>query len=289
MATRYGCLSFCGVACPWQCGKEQSPFPEPNTAAIELNELIFAPAVKSQSQQEAATTFLDLRKHVTHLNYLPSKNTRFLQLLYYAHMSEKQSPYSESDRAVLKRSYKSDKTTKTWLRVAAFVAFCSPLAIWGLSLYQDNPIALAGLLAVTIGANMVSWIATGSNPDFKSDSANDRQDILLDFVKTMDQISLELIDLKAINPHLARQIAQNINLDLIREKMVLQDPRAREPFDLSALESACSFAVGGSSSERSSSYIDLYILVKKITSKQEEKKEQDLELGVLPTIIEEAC
>jgi len=242
--TEYGSLSYCGAAAPWPCGKQEKLHEE---HIVDIQNL----ALSTLSYQE-------LKTHVQTLQYFPTEGSRFLQLVYLVHLKDEQSPYSRSDLIIFKRSDASDRLTKNWLRGAFIAIFVFAVAAWGLT-KSDSPLAEAAIVILSIIGGIVSWIATGSNPDFKSDSANARQDRLAAVPETLLQIGRALVQLKIAHPDLATKLAEELDLKKIQEKMVRDDARAQGAPDLTALESAKCYVLGKEIPERTPVEFEAYL------------------------------
>lgn len=238
--TPYGCMTPCGAAFPWTCGSDKCP---EVVIHINLNTCLRPPNVISTTDQEAKRLFAILKSQVAEITHFPTNESRFGQLIYLAGLSDEQNPYSESDLDVMERCHRSDVSTKRWLNAAFIPALGAPIAVWGL--VSDDPWMVTASLVIGVAAGVISWIATGSNPDFKSDAANDRQNALYKSSKSLEQIAAELIDLNSSDPYLAQKIAASLKLPAIADKMALFDPKAQgAPLNLDALEGARRHVLG---------------------------------------------
>jgi len=279
LSTHYGSyIRPLGIACPCSCARKPSASPEEGSEdeIADANMRIYRPNLEScDTVAKAHKVFDDFKAVVTQLTHFPPEESRFLQLMYYANLSDKQSPYTKSAQLTFQRSYISDRDTKTWLRVGGVTAWSSPVVTWALpllgwaalSLTQDHPGVAAAIVTAGVAASGISWISTGSNPDYKSDSANERQDVLTGLPETLKQIARELIDLKYDRPFLAAVTAYalQMNLDNIQKQMILEDPKSQEsPLDLTALAGACRAVLGGERPDRMPVDLSAYILGREI-------------------------
>jgi hypothetical protein len=222
-STHYGCINSCGIAFPSTCLANR----EETVIEISLDpQYTQKPSISALAQGVLQSLTQELRDS----EYFPENAARFTQLIYYAGLTDEQSPYSERDYTILKRAYNSDLSTKRWLQIGFVSAIGTPLALWAIN--SQNPWVIASAITINVASNAISWISTGSNPDFKSDSANARQDTLQKFSSSLEDMARELIDLTDSHPSLAEEIATSLDLEHISKKIREQDPSNSQPSEI---------------------------------------------------------
>lgn len=281
--THYGTF-FCGMAVPWKCCKKQCLEEE----ALEEHVIgIFTNDLSSSlpyctTVEMAQKVFQEAASSLQTLHFFPVQSSLLCQLIYYTNLSSTQSLFSQSENIILQRSAIAEKQTKRWLRAALIIGVIGITTLsWGLQLkaawFEERGcgyIPIASNLLLPIISGSFAWVATGSNPDFKSDAANDRQDLLNQFPERIMELAQELLDLYDKNPQLAKYISQKISIPTLQKALLRDDPKSHSyhpdiqletPLNLIALEAACN-----------------YILQKKIPTKAPLALKNYLKLRMLP-------
>lgn len=244
--TTYGTKIPCGIAIPWEIGPRTTY--EDEAVSETISKLAHEHLTPCQNQEEARARFEELKRDFKDLQYFPKLATPFAQLIYYAQLSEEQRVYSQSTISVFEESDRANRDHTAWLRTAVCcipagfaVSFCVPASLPFVAQSAITSFA-------SCAAGFSSWVGTGSNPDDKSDAANNRQDGRGGIERTVQSIAGQLIRLKSLDYFLAAEIANRLNVEVLQGKMQREDPvlvsQRRDGPDLVELEAAKCFVQG---------------------------------------------
>lgn len=271
--TPYGTMGCCETNWPWQCG--QSAFEKDEEASLSLALPYCDSAERAQTELTKAQQLLS---NVTHMP-TSSSCPLLLQLIYLTKFADKSidlCPYTKLDALKFTISYEADKSARCWLRfgliggvvlvVMGCLAGLSAISEWKEGKSAQTSVIISATCATA--GTVVSWISTGSNPDFASNAANDRQDCLSKLGTFYEMLAVTLVDLNATNKEIAKKIAESIDLSNLKAKLLQYDPKTTTSPDLSAIEAAICYTNGTTLPERVPTSVRTYIALQTKESKR---------------------
>ena len=208
---------------------------------LEMRSIVLPP---HETVEQEESSYRTLKERVSFFCHFPKDRTRFEQLIYLVHLDEmRQSPYTLSDLSIFKKSYNADIRTRLWLRIALVSIFIFSTTGGCLSAYVQGDGLIVGSVLIAIASGLISWIATGINPDFKSDAANEHQDSLAELLETFEQVGRVLVLLTYSHAWLAKRLATDLDIDKLERVFIKGNPKIERIPELVVLKAAQCFVL----------------------------------------------
>jgi hypothetical protein len=144
------------------------------------------------------------------------------------------SPFTEKQEKIFKEEKDRISQASTWLRrglvgttlltLTPFVGAVPFVSDWAIQKPSNNLNLMIGLTGVSAGINIINFIATGTIPNVQTSSAEKARLGRVAVNATMKELSCELQIMSHQSPDEAKLIAQAIQIDVIRDRMMSAFP-----------------------------------------------------------------
>lgn len=162
-----------------------------------------------------------------------------LRLTHLTKLSEdeegtKFSPFTKDQEEIFKKEKDRLSQASKWLRggligttvltLTPFIGAVPFVSDWATSNPSNNLKLMIGLTGVSAGINVINFIATGTIPNVQTSSAEKARLGRVDVNSTLKELSCELKIMNDQSPEEAKIIAQNIKIEVIRNRMISAFP-----------------------------------------------------------------
>lgn len=220
---------------------EQMSYQPPSDSETETNEFVIEMSSIEQMTTEAAkecfkvivSNFEDaeILKTLDDV-YLPSMDNQHFQKMDRMRLcyltlfkpGDSKSPFIKEQIEVFQTSHRDARANLGWLKyaiipfsVVSSSSFIGLVAATGLSTAKSAAIAGSVGMLSSVTLNMLSLYITGINPTRSKDADNAKQSMVQSAKGIYDELAKELMELNESNPKIAKGLANQINIQLLKE------------------------------------------------------------------------
>lgn len=164
--------------------------------------------------------------------YLPSMDSQHFQKIDRMRLcyltlfkpEDSKSPFIKEQIEVFQTSHRDARANLGWLKyaiipfsVVSSSSFIGLVAATGLSTAKSAAIAGSVGMLSSVTLNMLSLYITGINPTRSKDADNAKQSMVQRAKGIYDELAKELMELNESNPKIAKGLANQINIQLLKE------------------------------------------------------------------------